>query len=378
MVTRSELMQREQALRGVKTLSVYLGNAWTDDPAQRDAWRIALKNAVEARRAELRHASHAEREAYDACVAHLWAHLASVPGVIGDPGWAAFITTDGVVQAEAVAVDLPTRVDWGEGMQLAPYVRVLKQGVPAVVAVVDSAEARLYRYAARRLARLDVVRAHKHVEAPQHMGSAAPPGFHQGTRGAAGADEADRARIAAREGMLRELADRLAAETASGGWILIGGIPSVVGAALGALPTSARMRAHGLETLDVHATEAEIARAAERGATEASRARDAAAIEEILSLARSRGKGLTGWTGTREALRQHAVDRLCFTERFLLAHPVEVELGVILALEQDADVAQVSGAGAERLDAEGEGIGVRLRFLPTRETPPVGAWSAEA
>lgn len=209
MLTRAQLMERERSLRDMKVLSVYV-TGWSDDPARRDAWRIELKNALAERREGLRKASHTEREAFDACVGRLWEHLGGVAGVLGDPGWVGFVTTEGVRHAEAVPLTLPTRVDWGEGIQLAPYVRLFKQTVPAVLAVVDARLARIYRYRGDRLVKLDTLRAHKHVEAPQHMGETPRTGFHGGTRGATGADEADHARLAGRDTMLRELAERLA------------------------------------------------------------------------------------------------------------------------------------------------------------------------
>ena len=372
MLTRAQLVEREQSLRGMKALSVYV-TGWSDDPARRDAWRIELKNALEEKRKDLRKASHAERESYDACVAHLWTHIDGLAAVPGEPGWVAFVTPEGVRHADAVPVALPTRVDWGEGIQLAPYIRVLKQSVPAVVAVVDARQARVYQYLGDRLEKLDTLRTRKHVEAPLHMGSAPRQGFHTGTRGTTGADEASRTQLAGRDEMLRKLVERLLLVSKPDGWILIGGIPEVVDAAFHALPEPERPRARRIASLDVHSTDAQISSAAERGATEASRERDAALVDEILARQGAYGKGLSGWKGTLEALRQGAVNRLCFTDRFLSEHPVETEQAVALAFEQDGEVEHVSGAGAERLDAEGTGIGVRLRFVPSREQAPLAA-----
>jgi hypothetical protein len=370
MLTRKQLMERERSLRGTKVLSVYV-TAWWDDPARREAWRIELKNALEQKRDDLRLASHAEREAYDACVRHLRSRLDAAAGISGEPGWIAFVTDEGMQYEEAVPVALPTRVDWGEGIQVAPYIRLLKQGVPAVAAVVDARQARVYGYRGGRLERLDTLRAHKHMEPPQHMGGAPRPGFHTGTRGSTGADETDRAHLAGRDAMLSDLAERLVLEAGPDGWILVGGIPEVVDAAVRALPDAVRSRARRLEGVDVHASDVQVAVAAEQGATRASRERDGGFVQEILNLAGAHGKGLTGWEGVLEALRERAVNRLCFTDRFLREHPVEVEQAVALALDQDAEVEHVSGAGAERLDAEAGGVGARLRFAPGREQAPV-------
>jgi hypothetical protein len=370
MLTRSELLSREQSLRETKTLSVYL-TGWTDDPAKRDAWRIELKNALEARRADLQQASHAEREAYDACVRRLWEHLEPIHGVLGQPGWVAFVTPQGVRHAEPLPVEMPLRVDWGDGIQLAPYVRVLKSHVAAVVAVVDAEHARLYRYVAHRLTSLGSVRAHKHTDTPLHMGSSPREGFHTGTRGTAGSDVADRARLVGRDRMLHDLSERLVAEAGPDGWILLGGIAGVVDAAFGILPEPEQRRARRIGSLDVHATLAQIAEAAEATVTESSRERDATLVDEVIALSLEYSKGCTGWKATEEALLQRSADRLVFTDRFLHEHPVKVERAVALALEQDADIEHVSGAGATHLDAEGEGIGARLRFLPTREQPPL-------
>ena len=372
MLTRSELLAREQSLRSTKTLSVYL-TAWTDDPAKRETWRIELKNTLDARREGLRLASHAEREDYDACVRHLWEYLNPVHGVLGEPGWVAFVTTDGVRHAEALPVAMPLRVDWGVGIQLAPYIRVLKNHLPAIVAVVDAKHARVYRYAVNRLTSVASMRAHKRVHALPPMGSAPREGFHTGTRGATGSDLADRARLVGRDRMLHELCERLVAESSPDGWIVLGGISGVVEAAFNLLPSHDQKRARRLDALDVHATEAQIVATTDHAVAEASRERDSTLVDDVIALARAHGKGSTGWETTEESLRQRATETLLFTDHALSDHPVELERAVALALEQGADVEHVSGTGATRLNAEAEGIGARLRFVPTREQTALAA-----
>lgn len=370
MLTRMELLRLERSLRGTRTLSVYLDGP-ASDPAERTVWRRTLSAAVDDARDALRDAPHDEREAFERAVGWLDARLEATPTERRAPGWVAFATEDGVCHAEALPASVPTVVAWGDGVRMAPYLRVARWHRPAVVAIVDARSARVFTYRDRALAARRSMHAHAHAGPVTHMGSAPAPGFHPGTRGETGTDEAERARRIGRERMLGELAERLVSLAGADGWILVGGIPEVAAAALAQLSDEVRARARRLDGLDVHATFAEIAARAADAMTEMQRAADSAAVDDVLARYGAGGTAAVGREAIAEALREGALDRLYLTARFLDEAPRAVEEIVRAAYEQDAQVSCVGGAAAERLDADAGGIAARLRFQLAREQPRV-------
>jgi hypothetical protein len=285
----------------------------------------------------------------------------------------AFVTADGVRHAEGVPVRLSPLVAWGDGIRIAPYLRVLeRQGVTAV-AVVDSRAARVYALHDGELHDRGALHAHAASGPVSHMGDAPAPGFHAGTRGTTGTDAAERARLVGRARMLDELAERLVEVAGPHGWIVVGGIPEVAAAAVERLPDAARGRARALAGLDVHATPAQVAG---RAAEETTRLRREAAMADVeMLVARHAGGGTAAIRrdGVLEALRERAVDRLDLSERLLDDDAPLAERIVREAFDQDAQVSCVDGPAAARLDAEAQGLVAQLRFVPTRGQPPVAA-----
>jgi hypothetical protein len=372
MLTRTELYELERSLRGTKVLSVYLTDT-AADPAERTVWRWTLSRALAETRATLGGASHAEREAFERAVALVEERLAALPEGLRFAGWVAFATPDGVRHAEVLRVPMPVLVAWGDGIRVAPYVRALARQGAAAVGIVDSRTARVYAYRDGVLEGHGTLHAETHLGPVLHMGDHPRPGFHPGTRGVTGTDAAERARRTGRLRLLRALAERLVPLAAPDGWVLVGGIPTVASAALARLPDDVRVRARAIAGLDVHATAAQIAAHVESAVAALQREADAAAVAEILDRYAAGGTGSVGRQGTQESLREGAVDRLYFSERFLHDEPLAAEAAVQAAFDEDAAVACVGGAAAERLDAEAGGIAARLRFVPAREQPPLTA-----
>lgn len=361
MLTDRALGALERSLRGQRVLSVYVDGRVTD-PARRTQWRTELAQAVEEQRALLAGATHAEREAFERAAAVLAAELRAVTGAIGAPGLVAFATEGGVQCLERLPVSVPLRVEWGEGIVLGPAMRALKESRTAAVAIVDARSARMYRYQHAALEELDELRTSVWGEPPTHMGQPPRQGFHPGTRGLAGTDAASRERRLARERLMSDLAARLAKVAGSDGWILLGGTPMAAREARGALPARLAARARIVPGLHLRATAAEIAKAAAAAASEMRRSEDLAAVERVLDGAGANGRGAAGIAGTRGAMDAGALQRLFVTLRFLDRHPAESEELIRQALARRASVEVVSGEGAERLDAEGEGVGALLRY----------------
>lgn len=386
MLTWQELVAFERALRTTKVLSVYVGGA-AADPAARDVWRRELRQLVEQRRAELRAAPHEERAAFDRCVARLEEALAPYTGTVRARGWMGVFAArpeghgePGETGRDEYAGPLPAPppaplVAWEDGMRAAPCVAALSAQRHAIVAVVDSRLARVHRWANDRLETLETLRAHVHVGPTDHMGYPPRGGFHTGTRGAAGADAADREQQRGTETMLHELADRLELLAGPRGLMLVGGIPEVAAAAMAALPERLRPRAR-IVMLDVHATDAQVGAAARRAAAEAREEKELEAVAMLVDLQAAGGRVVIGVPPVREALREHAVQSLWLSPTLVRDAPLDAEAVVRAAFDHMLEPEVVTGEAARRLDEAG-GAGALLRFVPARQQLPLGGEARE-
>ena len=304
-----------------------------------------------------------EREAFARSVALLRERLAPTPGALGAPGWAAFVTQGEVRHASALNVSVPFLVTWETGARVAPYVCALTQQGHVVVAIVDTREARLFRYRAGALEKADTLRAQAVVGPTYHMGDAPRDRFHPGTRGTTGTDAAERALRAGTDRMLAELAERLKDIAGKDGWVVIGGTPQAAIAAEAALPPALAPRALRVPTLDVRASDAEIRDRAEEAVAALRQSRQVALVAEVLERYGADGLGAAGTQATWRALDARTVQELLLTGRYVKEHAEEAETAVHAAFDQGALVEALAGAAAERLDRDGAGIAARLRFL---------------
>lgn len=377
MSTYPDLMRLERTLRGRTVLSVYV-NGEVTDPAQRARWQLDLRHSLDDIESWLRDSPHAEREAFAECRGMALEALEEFPGAIGAPGWAGFVTVDGVHQMSRVPAPVPTMAAWSTGPFLSPYLRALKEARPVIVAVADARKARLFRYAGRHADLVETLRAHVTVEPPSHMGRPSRRGFHTGTRGRTGADETQRELLAGTEEMLAALARRIAVLANVEGWIVVGGIPTVARAALERLAPELQARAMQAPSLDVHATVAEVAACAREAASSLRNAYDLRCVERAIQESEGEGsRGVAGVVETMRALEESRVQELYLTLPYILNHAADAEAAIRLAFERGALVEHVSGEAAERLDQVG-GIGGRLRYvLPRTLEVPAGLWVSE-
>jgi hypothetical protein len=350
-------------------LSVYVDGTATDPAAQR-TWRVHLDHQLEDLRRWLAGSPHAEREEFDRCARLLDGELKPITRGVGAPGWAAFITAGGVCEATSLPVPVTTLAVWSTKMCIAPYIRALKATRSVVVIVVDAAKADVYQYYLGSLERVDGIRAHHVVMPPSHMGDAPRPGFHAGTRGASGHDEAQRSLLEGTNRMLAQATERALRLAGAEGWIVTGGIPRISGQLAGLLSVRAPNRVLALDALDVHASEAQLADAARAAASALRNELDAKHIEEIANRGIAIGLGALGPAATRETLEQSRVRDLYITHRYIADHGAEAEDAVRAALEQGASVEEVSGGAAKYLDLHG-GMAARLRYR-IDQTPKAG------
>jgi len=359
MLNTSQLVSLERSLRGKRVLSVYVDGT-AKDPAQQRSWRVQLDHSLDDLRSWLAGSARAEREELEHCVRRLEQELASFGANVGSPGWAAFITVDGVHEASSLPVAMPTQGVWSTGACVAPYFRALKELRPVVMVIADSTRADVYRYHLSKLERIETVRAHHTVRAPQHMGDRPRSGFHPGVRGTAGRDEAQRSLLAGTSRMLSEAAERVRQVGGSDAWIVTGGIPEVRERLADKLSAFAADRILTI-AIDIHASEAELAKAARAAASTLRNAADAARIAEIVDTAEATGLGALGPAATRAILEQGRVRQLYITHRYLEDHAAEAEVAVRAAIDQGASVEEVSGDAAKQLDTHG-GMAARLRY----------------
>lgn len=362
MLTYQNLVELETALRGSTVLSVYV-NGEEPDPAKRRRWRVDLRNSLNDIQSWLEGSSHAEREAFLACRRQLLEQLDAMRGIIRGPGWVAFYTTAGATHTGPVPAPVPTMAVWSTGPCLTPYVRALKEGRPVFIMVADSRKVRIFRYAARAITAVETIHAKPRVEHPTHMGAPPRPGFHTGTRGTAGADEAQRELHEGTMHMLHQAVTKVAQLATDSAFIVVGGIPTVARALLRLLPMDVARAMHA-ERLDVHATKAAVAEVARQSASLMRNAEDLQLIDEALSGAAGNGRGVTGSLDTQRALAEGRARDVYFTQAFLENHTADAEAMVRLALGTQAQLEQVSGAAAARLDGVG-GIAARLRYATT-------------
>ena len=362
MLNRTQLVELRRALRDERVLTVYLDGS-PSDPAVQRSWRVQLDHGVTELRTQLESSPREERMQFEDCVRLLDEALAGGNPAARFPAWAAFITANGVRDAEPLSVSAPTRVLWSTGPCLAPYMRALKESRPVIVVVADARKAAVYQYRLASIELIETIRAHSVMEPPTHMGSPPRQGFHPGTRGTAGRDVTQRTLLEGRDRMLERVVERVTDAAGSDGWILIGGIKRVVARCAERLSSAAPRRVLELPALDVHSTEAEIADAARAGASALRDAHDAERIMEIAERAGADGLGTLGSAATHLALERECVRDLFLTHRYREEQPDAAEEAVRAALDQDASVEEVSGRAAELLDPHG-GIAADLRFRP--------------
>jgi Bacterial archaeo-eukaryotic release factor family 10 len=360
MLTRAQLVTLHRSFRNERVLTVYIQGSATD-PARQRAWRVELDHNLDDLREWDADSSHDEREQLERCIRLLEEELAALAGGIGTSGWVAFIVAGRLREAHHLLTPVPTLAVWGMGLCIAPYMRALKETRPVVVAVADGRKVRLHLYCVGQLDRVETVRAHHVIDRPSHMGTPPMQGFHTGTHGSAGRDTAQRSLLAGRDRMLAEASEGIQRLAGSDGWIVLGGIPRVIARLAHQLSAVAPRRLLELATLDVHASEAQIAEAARSGASALRNAADARRLAEIVDLAEAGGPGAIGVAATEKALEQSCVHELYLTHRYLEDFPPEAEDAVRAALDQDALVEEVSGEAAGWLDEQG-GVAAHLRY----------------
>ncbi len=344
------------------TLSVYIDGRVTD-PAMRTSWRIEVQNALDAARTGV---PPVEREAFLVCATRMEQALSRFDGAIGSPGFVAFVTPDQVRFAESVSTPMPTIAFWSRGARVAPYVRALEHERPVIAVVSGSREARLYKWNAGTLSRLEtlIVGDQGQVASPSRSrGNGDAAGHHNG-RGSSASDDLQRVHDAQLHRLISDTVDCVVQHAGNGGWVVLGGAKDVVPRVMEALPRTVAQRTLVHPGMSSKATIADLRDGVVEGATRLRHAREQRLVSELVERAHAtkNARATVGLERTRSAIELGAVEELLLTRTAWATHPAEVERVVSGTLMQGGLVEQVDGDAARTLDAEGGGIGALLRF----------------
>lgn len=363
MLTRERLVELFQELRDSDVLSVYV-DADQKDPAQRDAWRVRLDQEISRLRRGLEQAGDADLPAFDAA----WDHVAralkdDAHASMSKRGWVAFATAERLWHAAGVPAHMPNLVAWQRGLRAAPYVRVLKQERPVLVALVDARRARLFEHVEGSITEVEGLIADTDLgdlsDVGMHKGSARS----SGVRGATSTDQGQRLRQVAAERLRKEVVDFLGERSRDDAIVVLGGTTEAVKPLAALLPRSLEGRVAVRDSLHMDMSPAEVREEIRSAAGDLSEQGHLALAAGVVDAARAGGKGAVGPEDTHKALEGRAVDTLLLSRSFIHAHPVAADRAVGLAFAQGAYVEELSGEAGERLDREAHGIAARLRFL---------------
>ncbi len=348
MLTYAEIKALEKGLRSTKVLSVFLEHA-PRDPAARHGWRVSLDDAIRDVRRANTDASDEERLALERALFRFQRLLDGMDEPVRERAWVGYIGVTRIFLAQALPVATPMSVSWGTGIRVAPLIRAMKEARPAIVAVVDSRRADIYLYQGGILERLDSLHAHAHIEAVAHMGGAPQRGFHAGTRGRTGTDQAQRERLAGRRHLLSALADRMLELAGEDGWLVFGGAPMRALEAQAALPARSAARSCVASGLHLNATPPEIAAAAGASAQLLRNREDLEAVTRVVDDATAGGHGVLGLATCLAALEERRVSHLYVDAEFAERSRAEAERAIEAAFDGNATIEIVSDAGAQLL-----------------------------
>jgi len=355
-----QLEQFAASLSRQPVLSVYLALE-THDPFDRRSWALDLESALRPVRASLASVSHDEREAFAAAARHLERALLDVTAEAGGATWVAFATRAGIQQAGLVTMHLPTVAALGEGIRIAPYLRVLNEDTPVILAIGDAAHVDVWEYRDGAAARRERVHAHHGARDPSRMSARPRTGFHHGTHGAIARDDMPRRRREGTRRMFDQAASRAVDLAGPEGLIVTGGIAHIGVRLARLLGRRRRAPVEVIEGLDVHASAAQVADAARRIARRMRNERDLAAVDDLIVRDTPAGLGALGPSKTGSVLARGRVRTLFVSERYIAEHAVEAEDAIRSARTQHAGVVVVAREAAVALDEAG-GMAARLRY----------------
>ncbi|MDX1577997.1 MAG: hypothetical protein R3266_05910 [Gemmatimonadota bacterium] len=367
LLARDELHALYNEFLEIPVLSVYL-DADQHDPAERDAWRIALKQGIASERKKLESAGGDAKEEL-AALDRAFEHLRDAIGVADSSflpgrGWAGFATEDGIVHAGSVPVPMPNLVRWERGLRAAPYLRVLKQARPVFLTIIDQRRAAIYRYHGGEFELVRGLHADTEIGDLTDIGQPKRASQRSGIRGKTGTDAAQ----AILEVATGKLMNRLASELEdlledSDGFLVLGGISQQISALEKHLPEALGGRTVRRSSLHFESEESELKETVEEAASELTSSLHQRLLESVMELARSNGRGCLGREDTEEALRAQRVRLLLVSVGLTNSDPDYADHLVGTAFGTNGAEAHIlTRDPGERLDREAGGVGAALHY----------------
>ncbi len=362
MLGRDQLAGLYRELLGERVLSVYLDGG-DRDPGRRQVWRMRFEHAVDR---ALETTPAEELPEFRAALEHVRREIDTFDSLVPGEGWVGFATPDGLRYAELVPVRMPDLVRWERGIRVAPYLRALLAQRPLVTVLVDSRRARVLLHRGGSVEERSDYRADTFLGDLSDQGSARWATTHTGTRGGTASDAARRYLDVGTERMLKEVAADLPDLLGREGCLLVGGTPESATRFAALLPREMAERTLVEPSLHLGMSTAELRRAAEEAADVLRIRRQERLVNDVVERAHGGGNGCLGREETARALREGRVDTLLLTPAFVARDADTADRFVGAAFRQDADVVELLGEPAARMDREGEGIGARLRYRVPR------------
>lgn len=361
MLTHEQLVDLYRTFRQDKILTVYLDGK-ASDFAERNAWKRRLDRQIAEARKAVNGQTPEEDGAFGKALERIQAELKEYDAFLPDRGWVGFASPDELIYGQPVRVPMPDLVRWEEGIRVAPYVRALKQERLVLTVLVDSRRARVFEYRDGELSEPKNLNAETFLGDLTDVNMSKRATSHSGVRGKTGTDAAQRFLEVGSERMLKKLMELVTESVGSDGILVLGGTPEAVAQAKGYLPQQVQDRVVVQSALRVDASDPEVRDELEKAASELNQQLQGGLLDEVVNQAKSGGRGALGPEAVEQALREARVDTLLLSRNFIRGSTDYADHLVGAAFEQHADVEELSGEGADRLDVDGEGVAARLRY----------------
>lgn len=356
---RNDLAELSRQLEERLVLSVYIARE-NEDPGKGPAWMKRLEVALGDVRADVEATTPEDLEAFDQALELVMSSLEPFGRILPYEGWCAFATDDRIWLAEGLQYRPREMVRWRLGATVAPYVRSLKVERPAVLAVLSSLHANVYRYDDGELSGPLELRAEWPSAEAGDVGISKRASRASGVRGVTKTDYTKRAEEENARRHRKQLEDTLRDLAGDADLVMLGGTQKAITGASKDLAEAFRGRIAELPQISFDSSRDELVEHIRVAASRLTEERQAALLERCSDP----HQGATGWNETYRALAAGAVDRLLVSRGMIETSPDDAERLVRLALALGAEVEEVGGEPGARQMREAGGVAARLRFVP--------------
>lgn len=358
-MTRNDLAELWRGLEDKLVLSVYLARK-SQDPGKGPEWLKRLETALDALRADIEARTPADLPAFEESVGWIMSGLDSFGRVLPHEGWFGIATEERLWRGGGLPFTPHETICWRAGACVAPYVRALKVGRPAVLAVLSQMHATLYRYDGDGLSEPMELHPEGPAAEAADVGISKRASRATGTRGITRTDYAKRAREENMRRHRKELEETIVEMAGQEGVVVLGGTQKAISAVSEDLGEAFAGRVAEVPELAFDTPPEELLRHVRMAASRLTEQRQAELVESWNDPYRS----ANGWNETYRALAAGAVDTLLVARGMIESSPEDAERLVRLALAQGARVEEAGGEVGDLLGEKCGGVAARLRFVP--------------